>query len=161
MTVTTALQAANIIARHRIHTQTAGDVIKAPANTKCCQRNVRGVQPVTQGMYLMSFEEQKKFACNLFASFLSVPAIDSLLETQIQVLKTSETMMSVWMQHRHEAVTEMQKLLVCAREATDLNELANLYQQWMAASFRRTMDGIQSSRVVSSAAANGSGAALG
>jgi hypothetical protein len=115
------------------------------------------LQPMTQGMYAMSFEEQKNLACNLFASFLSVPGIDTLLETQIRVLKMPETMVSTWMRHRQEAATEMQKLLACAREATDLNEFINLHQQWMTASFRRAMDGIQSGRVALTAAASGPG----
>ena len=106
---------------------------------------------MTQTAHYPSLEESRKTAHNMFTSLLSASAIDALLEMQIQVLKISETMMSTWVHHRQGAMNEMQQLLVRARETTDLDELADLQQEWMANCFRRAIDDIRCGRVALSA----------
>lgn len=116
------------------------------------QRMVEGRdEPMTQTAHYHSLEESRKTAYNIFSSFLSASAIDAVLAMQIQALKISETMMSTWVHHRQEAMSEMQLLLVRARETTDQDELAKLQQEWMANCFRRAIDDIRCGRIALSA----------
>jgi hypothetical protein len=116
------------------------------------QRIVEGRdEPMTQTEHHPSLEESRKIAYNMLSSFLSASAIDAVLATQIQVLKISETMMSSWVHYRQEAMNEMQQVLVRAREPTDLDELANLPQEWMANCFRWAIDDIRCGRIALSA----------
>jgi hypothetical protein len=110
-------------------------------------------EPMTQTADYHSLEESRKTAYNMFSSFLSASAIDAVLAMQIQALQISETMMSTWMHHRQEALSEMQLLLVRARETTDLDELAKLQQEWMANCFRRAIDDIRCGRIALGAVA--------
>jgi hypothetical protein len=108
---------------------------------------------MTQAAHYPSLEESWKTAHNMLSSFLSASAIDAVLAMQIQVLKISETVMLTWVHHRQEAMSEMQQLLVRARETTDLDELAKLQQEWMANCFRRAIDDIRCGRIALSAVA--------
>jgi len=108
---------------------------------------------MTQPANYHSLEESRKTAYNMFSSFLNASAIDAVLAMQIQALQISETMMSTWMHRRQEAMSEMQLLLVRARETTDLDELAKLQQEWMANCFRRAIDDIRCGRIALGAVA--------
>jgi hypothetical protein len=84
----------------------------------------------------VDFVEQQKAAAAFVGSVLNSGA-DPLLKAQADLLVSVESTMTDWLQRRHEAVAETQRLVARMRTISDPAELMKAQQDWVSGAFRR------------------------
>jgi hypothetical protein len=91
---------------------------------------------MTESSAIPGFVEQQNAAAAFIGTMLNSGA-DPMLKAHADVLESVGTAMTDWLQRRHEAVVDAQRLIAQLQAMTGPAEMLKAQQEWMGGAFQR------------------------
>jgi len=95
---------------------------------------------MSQTMSGFDLAEQQRAGSAFLASAVFNPGAEAMLAAQAAMFVEGEGVLIAWLNRRHEAILDMQRLFARMRECRDLDEATQMQQEWIGRAFKRLAD---------------------
>jgi hypothetical protein len=86
------------------------------------------------------FIEQQRAGSAVFTNALFNQGTEAMLAAQAAMFVNGEGVLMAWLNRRHEAILDMQRLFARMRECRDISEAMQAQQEWMSGTLKRLTD---------------------
>ena len=84
--------------------------------------------------------EHQRAGAALFSNALFSQGLEAVLASQASLFVNGEAVLMAWMNRRHEAILDAQRLLARMRECRDVSDAIQVQQEWMSGALKRLTD---------------------
>jgi hypothetical protein len=95
---------------------------------------------MSQTISAFDFTEQQRAGAALFGNAVFNHCVEAMLAAQASLFVNGEAVLMAWMNRRHEAILDAQRLLARMRECRDFSDAIQAQQEWMSGALKRLTD---------------------
>lgn len=95
---------------------------------------------MSQTISAFDFSEQQRAGAALFSNAVFNQGLEAMLAAQASLFVNGEAMLMAWMNRRHEAILDAQRLLARMRDCRDFSDAVQAQQEWMSGALKRLTD---------------------